>query len=66
LINVNKLSKSEFMSKVVNDLYEKKRQEKEKLKGADIHTIQNVNKIDKYMRRKKRWKEQQSLIMVRK
>lgn len=51
-----KLSKSEFMSKAINDLYEKKRLEKEKLKGADIHTIQNVNKINKYMRRKKRWK----------
>jgi predicted CopG family antitoxin len=53
---VNKLSKSEFMSKVVNDLYEKKRQEKERLMAADIHAIQNVNKINKYMRRKKRWK----------
>ncbi len=51
-----KLSKSEFMSKAINDLYENKRQEKERLRAADVYTIQNVNKIDKYMRRKKRWK----------
>jgi len=50
---MHKLSKSEFMSKVVNDLYENKRQEKEKLRAADIHTIENRDKINKYIRRKK-------------
>ncbi|MEG2289082.1 MAG: hypothetical protein RSA29_10355 [Clostridium sp.] len=53
---MNKLSKSEFMSKAINDLYEFKRLEKEKAMGAEIHEIQNFHKINQYKRRKKRWK----------
>lgn len=51
---MDKLSKSEFMNKVVNDLYKKKLQEKENARAADIHIIQNTNRINNYIRRKKR------------
>lgn len=47
------LSKKEFMNKVINDMYNKQRLEKEKLKSADIHAIENVYKIQEYRRKKK-------------
>lgn len=47
---MEKLSKTEFMSKVVNDLYQKKLAAKERLKGADFHAIENCNKT-RYFRR---------------
>jgi len=47
---MQKLSKSEFMSKVINDLNESKRREKEKSITADIHIIQNFHKIQRRTR----------------
>lgn len=47
---MQKLSKSEFMSKAINDLYEFKRLAKEKSMGADIHMIQNFHKIQRRTR----------------
>jgi len=44
------LSKSEFMSKVINDLYKKKLAAKERLKGADFHAMENCNKVKKFRR----------------
>ncbi|WP_308779777.1 hypothetical protein [uncultured Clostridium sp.] len=47
------LSRKEFMSKVINDMYNKQRLEKEKRKSADVHAIENVYKIQEYRRKKK-------------
>lgn len=47
------LSKTEFMHLVVNDLDKKRRAEIEKAKGADIHIINNINKINEFRRKKK-------------
>lgn len=47
-----KLTKAEFMQLVVNDLYKKKAAEREKLQGTDTHTIQNINKIKEFRRKK--------------
>jgi hypothetical protein len=44
---MQKLTKSEFMSKVINDTYAKKFAEKEKSIAADIHIIQNFHKIQR-------------------
>ncbi|WP_252227986.1 MULTISPECIES: hypothetical protein [unclassified Clostridium] len=46
-----KLSKSEFMQKVVNDRYKKQRAEKEKLEGADRYTFDNMNKSKNFRRK---------------
>lgn len=46
-----KLTKAEFMQKVVNDLYKKKAKEREKLHGADTHAIQNINKVKEFRRK---------------
>lgn len=48
---MKKLSKTEFMSLVVNDLYKRKRAAREKLKGADTHTIENCNKTKNFRRK---------------
>lgn len=50
---MQKLNKSEFMSKVINDLYNKQRKEKEKQNSARIHSIVNVNRIKEYGRKHK-------------
>ncbi|MGL5153111.1 MAG: hypothetical protein ACRC7N_21330 [Clostridium sp.] len=50
---MQKLSKSEFMHKVINDKYNKRLKEKEMLNGAMIHSIENNIKIQDYKRRKK-------------
>ncbi|SHK38382.1 hypothetical protein SAMN02745163_03723 [Clostridium cavendishii DSM 21758] len=42
---MRKLSKSQFMHKVINDKYDKQHTEREKLKGADNHIFENINKI---------------------
>lgn len=47
------LSKSEFMHKVINDIYKKQRLEKEKLKSADAHSIENTIKVNEFRRKKK-------------
>lgn len=47
------LSKKEFMHKVINDLYNKQRKEKEKLKSADTHSIENNIKVNEFRRKKK-------------
>ena len=39
---------------IINDMYEKKRLEKEKAKGADIHIIDNTKNIQDYRRKKKK------------
>lgn len=44
------LSKSEFMHKVVNDLYQKKLAAKERLVCADSYTIENCNKTKNFRR----------------
>ncbi len=46
-----KLSKSEFMQKVVNDRYKKQRSEKEKLESADRYTFDNMNKSKNFRRK---------------
>lgn len=46
-----KLSKSEFMQKVVNDRYKKQRLEKEKLEGADRYTFDNMGKTKNFRRK---------------
>jgi len=38
-----KLSKNEFMSRVINDYYEKRRLKR--LNEADVHNIENINKV---------------------
>lgn len=50
---MQKLSKNDFMRKVVNDKYKKRLKEKEMLNGAMIHSIENNRKIQDYKRRKK-------------
>lgn len=51
---MQKLTKSEFMHKVINDLYEKKRINREKLQCADTHSINNCNKTKDFLRRKRK------------
>lgn len=46
-----KLSKSEFMQKVVNDRYKKQRAEKEKSEGADRYTFDNMCKTKNFRRK---------------
>lgn len=43
-----KLSKSEFMHKVINDRYKKQRLEREKLEGANRYTFDNIYKSKKF------------------
>lgn len=50
---MQKLTKSEFMQKVINHYYDKRRLENEKLHGADTHSIQNINKTKDFSRRKR-------------
>lgn len=47
------LSKKEFMHNVINDLYNKQRLEKEKLKSASAHAIENTIKVNEFRRKKK-------------
>ena len=42
---VKKLSKSEFMALVTNDYYNKRFMEKQQMQGAEIHSIENTNKV---------------------
>lgn len=51
---MQKLSKSEFMHLVVNDLYEKNLIKRKQLKDADAHIINNINKIRDFNGRKRR------------
>lgn len=46
-----KLSKSEFMHKVINDRYEKQRLDKEKSESADRYTFDNMNKSKNFRRK---------------
>ena len=50
---MKKLSKSEFMTMVINDLNKKKLADKERQRSADRHIFDNIDKIN---RRKKKWK----------
>lgn len=47
------LSKKEFMHKVINDMYNRQRLEKEKLKSADVHAIENNIKVNEFRRKYK-------------
>ena len=47
------LSRKEFMSKVINDMYNKQRLEKERLRSADVHAIENTIKVNEFRRKKK-------------
>ena len=49
---MSKLSKSEFMHKIINDIYAKKLADKEKLNSAYVHSLNNFNKIK---RRLNKW-----------
>lgn len=51
---MQKLSKSEFMHRVINDKYNKKNNELEKLKGAEFHLMNNSAKIKEFNRRRSR------------
>lgn len=48
-----KLSKSEFMALVTNDYYNKRFKEKQQLQGAEIHLIENTNKVQNFRRKKR-------------
>ncbi|MDU4727659.1 hypothetical protein [Clostridium sp.] len=50
---MRRLSKSEIMHLVINDLDKKRLAEKEKFKGADVHTINNISKIKEFRRKKR-------------
>ena len=50
---VKKLSKSEFMVLVTNDYYSKRFKERQQMLGAEIHSIENINKIQDFRRKKK-------------
>ncbi|MGJ0841554.1 hypothetical protein [Clostridium tertium] len=47
------LSKKEFMHKVINDMYNRQRLEKERLKSANAHAIENTIKVNEFRRKKK-------------
>lgn len=49
---MQKLSKNEFMTKVINDKYEKRRQEKDQ---ANSHTIENIGRVNNYKTKKGKW-----------
>ena len=49
---MHKLNKSEFMQRVINDYYNKKRFENERKHGVDVHSIQNINKTKDFSRRR--------------
>lgn len=51
---MQRLSKSEFMSKVINDKYAKKLAEEERLKVADRHAMLNCIKTNDFRRRKRK------------
>ncbi|MFR1378867.1 MAG: hypothetical protein ACLSTJ_07905 [Clostridium neonatale] len=50
---VKKLSKSEFMALVINDYYNKRFKKKQQLQAAEIHSIENTNKVQDFRRKKK-------------
>lgn len=50
---MRRLSKKEFIHKVINDMYNRQRLEKEKLKSADVHAIENTIKINEFRRKYK-------------
>ena len=50
---VKKLSKSEFMALVTNDYYNKRFKERQKMQGAEIHSIENTDKVQDFRRKKK-------------
>ena len=52
---MHKLNKSEFMQRVINDYYNKKRFENERKHGVDVHSIQNINKTKDFSRRRYKW-----------
>lgn len=50
---VKKLSKSEFMALVTNDYYNKRFKKRQQMQGAEIHSIENTNKVQDFRRKKK-------------
>nr|DAH65644.1 MAG TPA: hypothetical protein [Caudoviricetes sp.] len=50
---VKKLSKSEFMTLVTIDYYNKRFREKQQMQGTEIHSIENTNKVQDFRRKKK-------------
>lgn len=48
---MKKLSKSEFMKKIINDKYEKRRLENEGENAAKSHFVNNVARTNKAIRR---------------
>lgn len=51
---MRKLTKEEFMQKVINDKYAKKFAENERINCADKHAITNCNKTKDYRGRKRK------------
>ena len=50
------LTKSEFMAKVINDKYRRRRAAKEKEYSADIHLIQNSRNIENFKFKREKYK----------
>lgn len=48
---MQKLSKSEFMHKVINDRYKKKLNSQDQ---GYAHTVENIEKVNKYKSKKRR------------
>ena len=51
-----RLTKSEFMAKVINDKYKRRRAAKEKEYSADIHLIQNSRNIENFRFKREKYK----------